>query len=118
MKISNKDLEGETWSRVERTPFAGEVINAINKRHIIKREALKFKEANPDATSYECYLRGVHYVNRERKHYKAYLKGKNSYTYKGGTFLVEDEARKKVFEMLNEKFEELYKKEQLKKEEE
>ncbi len=113
MKInnSNNDLEGKTWSRVERTPFVGEVIDATNKREIIKREALKYKEANPDATAQECYLRGCHYVNRERKHYKAYLKGKNSYTYKGGTYLVEDEARKKVFEMLNEKFEELYKKE-------
>jgi hypothetical protein len=111
-------LHGVTWTYVERTPFAGEVINGNNRKSIIERVAREYKEKNPDASAFECYERGKHYVNRERKHYKSYLKGKNSYAYKGGKYLVEDLQRKMVFEQFNKEIEEKLKELELKKEQE
>lgn len=97
-------LRGVTWTYTKRTPFAGEIITCENKRSIIEREALKYKEKNPDATALECYKWGKRFVNKERKHFKSYLKGLNSYTYRGNRYLVEDEERVRVFEALNEEF--------------
>ncbi len=37
-------LRGISWEYVKRTPFAGEVINGINKRAILEREARGYKE--------------------------------------------------------------------------
>lgn len=96
---------GETWTFIQRTPFAGEIINSENKREIIEREALKYKEKNPMASAYECYMWGRRYVNKEQKHYRSYLKGKNSYSYKGSKYLVEDLQRKEVFERIGKELE-------------
>lgn len=102
----SEHLLGVTWQFVRRTPFAGEVIDYSNRRQVIERVAREWKEKNPEATAAECYLRGRHYANREQKHYRAYLKGNNSYTYKGGKYLVEDAERKSVFEQFNREIEE------------
>ncbi len=90
-------LRGETWVYRERTPFAGYRINGENRREYIIRFAAEHKEKNPDADMQECVAWGIHKVRREQKHEKAYLKGWNSYKYKGGTYLVEDMSRVERF---------------------
>lgn len=103
---------GETWMFTKRTPFAGEVVDYSNKRDIILRESLKYKEKNPDASAAECYTWGKRYVNKEQKHFRSYLKGKNSYFYKGSKYLVEDLERKEAFERIGKALEEKFKEQQ------
>ena len=99
-------LQGTTWGYVPRSPFGSEEITWENKRAVLEREARKYKEEHPEADALTCYLRGKHYVNRQQKHFKAYLKGKNSYQYKQGTYLVEDMSRVEKFMKLAQEMEE------------
>lgn len=105
----SEDMLGQTWTFTKRTPFAGEIIDSTNKRQIIEREARLYKEKNPEATAIECILWGRRYVNKEQKHFKSYLKGNNSYSYKGGKYLVEDMERKEVFERIGRELEQRFK---------
>ncbi len=72
----------------------------------MKEKLVDIKKKFPEASAIECYLRAKHYVCREQKHYKSYLKGKNSYNYKGGTYLVEDAQRRDRFAQVGMELEE------------
>lgn len=93
-------LRGKTWTYIERSPFAGTIITGENKREIMYQKAIEYKEKNPDAPKEECLEWAKRWVNREQKHYKSYLKGKNSYGYKGGKYLVEDQSRVELFKKI------------------
>lgn len=93
-------LRNKTWTYIERSPFAGTIITSENRRELMYQKALEYKDKNPDATKDECLEWGKRWVNREQKHYKSYLKGRNSYSYKGGKYLVEDQSRVELFKKL------------------
>jgi len=93
-------LRGKTWTYIERSPFAGTVITPENRREYMYQKALEYKEKYPDATKEECLEWGKRCVNKEKKHHKSYLKGKNAYSYKGGKFLVEDQSRVELFKKI------------------
>jgi hypothetical protein len=100
-------LRGQTWSYVKRSKFAGTEIplDKESKNEIIKQKGLEYKEKNPEATAAECIEWGKRFISREKKHYRAYLKGKNAYSYKGGRYLVEDESRLEHFIKMAQDFE-------------
>lgn len=93
-------LRDKTWTYIERSPYAGEKITPENRREFMYKKALEYKEKNPDASKEECLEWGKRCVNKEIKHFKSYLKGKNSYGYKGGKFLVEDQSRVELFKKI------------------
>jgi len=103
-------LRGITWEYRERFPFAGTEIphDKAGKLAIMIQAGKDYKEKNPTATAEECALYGQRFLNRERKHYRAYLKGKNSYNFKGGTYLVEDQSRLERFKKFAAELEEKY----------
>lgn len=90
-------FRGRTWEYVPRSRFAGTEVTWKNKRDLIKEKAREYKEKNPEASTEECVEWGKRFVRREQKHFKAFLKGKNSYSYQGGRFLVEDQTRLEQF---------------------
>ena len=93
-------LRNKTWTYIERSPFAGTVVTPENRRELMYQKALEYKEKYPDATKEECLEWGKRWVNKEQKHFKSYLKGKNSYSYKGGKYLVEDQSRVELFKKI------------------
>lgn len=93
-------LRNKTWVYIERSPFAGTIVTGENRRKLIYEKALEYQEKNPDAPKEECLEWGKRWVNKETKHFKSYLKGKNSYTYKGGKYLVEDQSRVELFKKI------------------
>ena len=93
-------LRGKTWSYIERSPFAGEMITPENRREFMYKKALEYKEAHPEASKEECLEWGKRWVNKEKKHFKSYVKGKNAYSYKGGKYLVEDQSRVELFKKI------------------
>lgn len=99
-------LQGTTWGFVPRSSFGSEEITWENKRAVLEREARKYKEEHPEADALTCYLRGKHYVNRQQKHFKTFMKGQNSYQYKTGTYLVEDMSRVEKFKQFAMEMEE------------
>jgi hypothetical protein len=101
-------LRGTTWAYVPRSRFAGTEITWKNKREVIKEKAREYKEKNPEASTEECVEWGKRFVRREQKHFKAFMKGKNSYLYKGGQFLVEDQSRLEQFIKFAKELEEKY----------
>lgn len=102
----SEKLKGITWDYVPRSKFAGTEVTWQNKREIIKEKAREYKDKNPEATTEECIEWGRRFVRREQKHFKSYMKGKNSYSYHGGRFLVEDESRLEHFIRMAQMFEE------------
>jgi hypothetical protein len=101
----SEKLKGVTWDYVPRTKFAGTEITWQNKREVIKEKAREYKENNPEASTEECVEWGRRFARKEQKHFKSYLKGKNSYSYKGGKFLVEDQSRLEHFIKMAQMFE-------------
>lgn len=103
----SEQFRGKTWDFYPRSKFAGTEIplDKASKMELIKAKGLEYKEKNPDATAAECVEWGQRFINRERKHQRAYLKGKNSYSYKGGKYLVEDESRLERFIKFAQEFE-------------
>lgn len=99
-------LRGHTWGYVARSKFAGTEVTWENKRELIKEKAREYKEKNPEATTEECLEWGRRFVRKEQKHFKSYMKGKNSYSYQGGKFLVEDQSRLEHFIKMAQMFEE------------
>lgn len=93
-------LRGKSWVYIERSPFAGTVVTGENRRKLIYEKALEYQEKNPGAPKEECLEWGKRWVNKETKHFKSYLKGKNSYSYKGGKYLVEDQSRVELFKKI------------------
>ena len=93
-------LRNKTWTYIERSPFAGTVVTPENRRELMYQKALEYKEKYPDATKEECLEWGKRWVNKEQKHFKSYRKGKNSYSYKGGKYLVEDQSRVELFKKI------------------
>jgi len=111
MEYTNKGSDkfrGTTWAYVPRSRFAGTEITWKNKRDVIKEKAREYKEKNPEASTEECVEWGKRFVRREQKHFKAFLKGKNSYSYKGGQFLVEDQSRMEQFIKFAKELEDKY----------
>ena len=98
--------KGVTWDYTPRTKFAGTEVTWENKKEIIKEKAREYKDKNPEASTEECVEWGKRFVRREQKHFKAYLKGKNSYGYKGGRYLVEDQSRLEHFVNMAKQLEE------------
>jgi hypothetical protein len=92
-------LRGQTWEYIKRSNFAGTMIplDKASKNDLIKQKGLEYKEKNPDATVEECIEWGMRFIRREKKHFRAYQKGNNSYSYKGGRYLVEDQSRLEHF---------------------
>lgn len=92
-------LRGVTWEYRERFPYAGTIIphDKAGKIAIMIEAGKTYREKNPTATPEECAEYGRYFLNRERKHQRAYAKAKNSYNYKKGTYLVEDESRLERF---------------------
>jgi hypothetical protein len=107
-------LRNKTWGFVPRSKFAGTEITWENKREVIKDKAREYKEKNPEASAEECIEWGKRFVRREQKHFKSFIKGKNSYSYLGGTYLVEDQTRLEHFIQMAKMFEEKNAEEQLK----
>lgn len=93
-------LRGKTWTYIERSPFAGTIVTPENRKELMYGKALEYKEKYPDATKEECLEWGKRWVNKEIKHFKSYLKGKNAYSYKKGKYLVEDQSRVELFKKL------------------
>lgn len=54
----------------------------------------EYLEKNPDDSETEARVRCLRLINRETKHYRAYLKGKQSYRYMGHTFQVDTDVRR------------------------
>ncbi len=97
-KNSGSDhLRDVTWTYVPRTPYAGVEVTWKNKKEVLAGAMRDWKKKHPEADVMECWLRGKDFVNRQRKHFKAYYAGKNSYKYKGGIYPVEDKSRMEVF---------------------
>lgn len=88
---------GLTWTYVARTPYAGAKVRWDNKRELLEQGMREYKRKNPDASVLECWLKGKNFVNRQKKHEKAYIKGLNFYKYKGGIYPVEDMSRMEAF---------------------
>ena len=111
-------LRGKTWDFYPRFGFAGTEIptDKAGKLEIMMNAGREYKEKNPDATPEECAAWGKRFLAKERKYYRVYLKGKNSYIYGKGIYLVEDESRLERFKRFAQEFEEKYAAEQLAKE--
>lgn len=101
-------LRGVTWNYTPRSSFAGTLIDAQNRKMIIIEKGKEYKEKNPEASPYECVQYGKNFVNREKKHFRKYLKGYDRYWYKGGLYLVEDESRLESFIKFAQELEEKY----------
>ena len=102
--------EGKTWSYIELdgSKFAGRYITGKNRREIIREKSYEYKSNNEDATPSECLKYAKDFVRREQKHYKAFVKNKNYFWYKGSKYPVMTESRldrfKKMAEQLEDKF--------------
>jgi len=97
VKNGESKLEGITWFYEERSPYAGTIITAFNKLDIIKEKAREYKKDNPELSTEECVIKAKDFVLREKKHYEAYLKGKNYYHYKGQKRPVMSDSRVERF---------------------
>jgi hypothetical protein len=88
---------GITWNFIPRTPYAGEEVRWDNKKEILAAAMRNYKTKHPEASVYECWIKGKDFVNRQKKHEEAYRKGLSFYKYKGGTYPVEDKSRMETF---------------------
>lgn len=96
--LSREELKGVTWDYFKREPFAGRVITPQNRNSIIKEKYLEYlskseshgKEGDVNDRQEEriAYIEARNYVNFEKKHERAYLKGKNAFTFHGEKRLV------------------------------
>ena len=112
---------GITWTYVPRTRYAGVEVTWANKKSVLEDGMREYKRKNPDASVFECWIKGKDFVNRQRKHEKAFRKGLSFYKYKGGIYPVEDKSRLEVFveaaRAFNEKVEAKMAEEKLKEQE-
>lgn len=112
---------GITWTYVPRTRYAGVEVTWANKKSVLEDGMREYKRKNPDASVFECWIKGKDFVNRQRKHEKAFRKGLSFYKYKGGIYPVEDKSRMEVFveaaRAFNEKVEAKMAEEKLKEQE-
>lgn len=106
-------LRDKTWTFVPRSKFAGTEVNWQNKRDVIKDKAREYKEKNPDSSTDECIEWGKRFARREQKHFKAYMKGLDSYSYLGGRYKVEDQSRLEHFIKMAKMFEDYNAEQQL-----
>ncbi len=88
---------GLTWTYVPRTAYAGVEVDWSNRKEVLEQGMREYKRKNPDASVFDCWVKGKEFVNRQAKHEKAYRKGLSFYKYKGGIYPVEDKSRMEVF---------------------
>ena len=109
--LSREELKGITWDYNPREAFGGIKVTYENQKQLAAEFFKNYIQANSEDGLYDeelekkAYLATDNFIKREKKHYEAYNKGKQWFSWKGERLPVLYVSRVERFKKLAEEFE-------------